>query len=91
MMIGNLSIEDIENRVSFTFPDELKKFMQETHQSNISKGVAPGKWHCFDIPFSLVCGDMATAIKIADYLRDKQSDSKCYFTVSVVKNKEKKD
>jgi len=83
-MLGNLSIEEIEKRVGFTFPDELKEFMQETHQAKVSIPIAPGKWHCFDIPFVLLCGDRATALKIAEYLKGKHSA--CRFEIAVVKD-----
>ncbi len=72
IMLGNLTIEEMEKRSGVTFSDSLKEFMKETHQSTASN-VAEGKWHCFDIPFVLVCGGMPLAQKIYDELKD-QSD-----------------
>lgn len=65
--LGNLSIADIERRTSVQFPQELHDYMADRHQANASS-VATGKWHCFDLPFVLVCGDMQTATTIHAHL-----------------------
>jgi len=75
IMLGNLTVEDMERRMSISFPDELKKFMNENHQQK-AENVQPGKWHCFDLPFFLVCGDMDTAIKIHESLKPFAADIK---------------
>lgn len=67
--LGNLSAEDIERRAGVQFPAELHEYMADKHQERASN-VAAGKWHCFDIPFVLVCGDMQTATIIHGHLRD---------------------
>lgn len=74
-MLGNLSVPEIESRSGVTFPDELKKFMADKHQASASK-VEKGKWHCFDIPFTLVVGDMETATHIYGHLKDLSSSFK---------------
>ena len=71
--LGNLDIEEIEKRTNVTFPTELKKFMSENHQSN-AQNIKSGEWHCFDIPFVLLCGDMETAKKIHEYLLPLSSE-----------------
>lgn len=63
MMLGNLTESQIEKRLGIEFPEEIKEFMRKTHQSR-AENVEIGKWHCFDIPFVMVCGDMDTATKI---------------------------
>jgi len=40
----------------------------ETRRQHKAEGVRPGEWHCFDIPFNLVCGDMETAKEIHRHL-----------------------
>lgn len=65
--LGNLTIDQMENRSGIEWPSDLKKFLNTCHQSK-AEDVQPGKWHCFDIPFFLVCGDMPTAQRIYDYL-----------------------
>lgn len=67
IQLGDLSIEQMESRSGVAFPAELKEFMADRHQPQASN-VKPGKWHCFDLPFFLMCGDMETAQKIYDHL-----------------------
>lgn len=75
IQLGNLTIEQMEARSGVAFPAELKEFMADSHQPAASN-VQPGKWHCFDLPFFLVCGDMETAQKIYGYLSPLTSDFK---------------
>lgn len=70
--LGNLTIKQIEDRSGVKFPDELVSFMSSRHQSSASE-VAVGEWHCFDIPFTLMCGDMATAEEIYRHLEPMAS------------------
>lgn len=67
IMLGNLSVSEIEGRAGVKFPDELITYMKDRHQSNASN-VASGKWHCFDLPFNLVCGSKDVAEEIVKYL-----------------------
>ena len=66
--LGNLTVLEMEQRSGITFPDELKRLLEgsrQDHATNIGKG----EWHCFDIPFVLVCGDMNLAQAIYDHLK----------------------
>ena len=74
MMLGNLSVEQVEKRLGIEFPKDIREFMNDTHQPQ-AENVAVGKWHCFDIPFNMVCGDMETATKIFEGL--KPQSEKC--------------
>lgn len=65
--LGNLSVTDIEKRAGVTFPAALHDFMSGRKQEEASK-IAHGKWHCFDLPFVLVCGDIDTAKRIHQHL-----------------------
>ena len=67
IMLGNLTVEDMERRSGVAFPEELKAILKDTHQANATN-IAKGKWHCFDIPFTLVVGGMAFAQDIYDHL-----------------------
>jgi hypothetical protein len=49
--------------------------MESSHQAQAAN-VAKGKWHCFDLPFTMVCGDADTAQKIYDSVKDKSSEIK---------------
>jgi len=70
VMLGNLSVSQIEARLGIAFPKEIQDFMNNSHQSEASN-VAKGKWHCFDIPFNIVCGDVDVATKIYNSVKEK--------------------
>ena len=71
-MLGNLTIAQIEKRTGVTFSEELKQLMEKTHQHE-SSNISPGKWHCFDIPFTLLCGGREIAQQIYDHLKPDSS------------------
>lgn len=73
MMLGNLTIEQIEKRMGIEFPEHVRDYMKKNHQP-IAENIAHGKWHCFDIPFTLVCGDWGTAKMIYDSVKDKSKE-----------------
>ena len=82
IMLGNLTVTEIEHRSGITFPDELKQIMSETHQSNASN-ISDGKWHCFDIPFTIVCGGMDLAQKIYDHLKSQSGNFKEVLQIAI--------
>lgn len=75
IMLGNLTVSQIEKRLGIKFPEKIREFMEQTHQSG-AENIAKGKWHCFDIPFNLVCGDVETATKIFNSVKDRSSECK---------------
>ena len=75
IMLGNQSVSQIEKRLGIEFPEEIREFMEQTHQQEASN-IGKGKWHCFDLPFNLVCGDMETATKIFNSVKDRSSECK---------------
>ena len=75
VMLGNLSIKEIEKRMGIPFPDDVKEFMSKTRQAD-AQHVPKGKWHCFDIPFNMVCGDMETAAKIYNSVKARSGEVK---------------
>lgn len=81
-MLGNLSVEEMEQRTGAAWPDELKQYMADKHQSH-ANDIQPGKWHCFDIPFTLVCGDMDTAQAIYNHLAPMSNDFKTQLVISI--------
>lgn len=76
IMLGNMSVNDIEKRIGIEFPEEIREFMKKTRQENISGQIEKGKWHCFDIPFNIVCGDIEIATKIFNSVKDRSSECK---------------
>ena len=81
-MLGNLSVKQIEERLGIEFPEETRDFMNKSHQSEASK-IQPGKWHCFDLPFNMVCGDYDTAKKIYESVKDKSEQCKTSLQFSI--------
>lgn len=75
IMLGNLSVSQIEKRLGIDFPEDIREFMNNNHQSDASN-IAKGKWHCFDLPFNLVCGDMEVATKIFNSVKERSSECK---------------
>lgn len=73
--LGNLTTEEIESRIGIDFPQEIRNFMKQTHQDR-AENIEEGRWHCFDIPFVLVCGDRATAQKIFDSVSARAGECK---------------
>jgi hypothetical protein len=73
IMLGNLTVKQIEQRAKVTFSQELKTLLEATHQSSASR-IAEGEWHCFDIPFTLVCGGMPFAQKVYDHLKAQSKE-----------------
>ena len=70
MMLGNLTVQQIERRLGINFPDDIRKFMKKSHQSN-AQIIKKNKWHCFDVPFVIVCGDVEVARKIYSSVKDR--------------------
>jgi len=81
-MLGNLDVAAIEKRSGVTFPEKLVEFMLATHQPSATK-IRLGKWHCFDAPFTLVCGDVDTATIIYEHLRPLTSQFVCKMHIYV--------
>ena len=83
-MLGNLTIDQIEKRLGIEFSEEIREFMKKTHQGR-AENIEKGKWHCFDIPFNLVCGDMDIAKKIYNSVKNKSSECKERLQFSISK------
>ena len=73
MMLGNLSLEQIQIRAGVRFSPELIEFMEPRRQP-LAEGVKSGQWHCFDLPFVLLCGDLETANEIHRHLKDQSEE-----------------
>lgn len=68
IMLGNLSVREIEKRLSIDLKDEDREFLEGSRQESANGPWEPGSWHCFDIPFLIQCDGMETAKKVADIL-----------------------
>lgn len=65
-MLGNLSVDQMERRMGIVFPDDLKEVLSKYHQAEATN-IKPGFWHCFDMPFTMVCGNT----DLAELVREK--------------------
>lgn len=81
-MLGNLSVRQIEERLGIEFPEDIREFMNKTQQAK-AENIAVGRWHCFDIPFNLVCGDRETATKIYNSLKDYSGECNETLQISI--------
>ncbi len=82
MMFGNLNLSQIQARTGVDFPEALIEYMNPKNQTS-AKGIQSGFWHCFDMPFTLVCGDMQTAQEIYKYLGPLSSKFKKRMDIAV--------
>ena len=67
IMLGNLSLKQIEERTGISVSSEDRETLGEMRQEK-AENIASGKWHCFDLPFMIMCGDKPTAEKVVKIL-----------------------
>ena len=65
IMLGNLSPEQIERRLKIELSDVHRQELKDAWQQK-AEDIADDKWHCFDIPFMMVCGSKSTAERFRD-------------------------
>ncbi len=82
MMLGNLSICQMEERLGIEFPEPFRTDFAEMHQSK-ADDIKPGKWHCFDLPLYLICGDRDTAKMVQEALTPLQEQMTGSLTVGL--------
>jgi len=73
--LGNLTIVQIEKRIGIDFPEQTREYLKKNHQSEAAN-IKKGKWHCFDIPFMMQCGDIETARMVYESMKDRASEVK---------------
>lgn len=66
-MLGNLTLKQIEERTGVIVSDEDRVELNNMRQEK-AENIASGKWHCFDLPFIMMCGDKPTAEKVVKIL-----------------------
>jgi hypothetical protein len=80
--LGNLSVNEIENRVGVKFSNEAVERLTLTRQER-AKNIGENEWHCFDIPFMLVCGSTEFAREIFGLIGQHADDFKTPMEMSV--------
>lgn len=64
IFLGNLTIDEIENRLGIKLSEEHRAELQRTHQDKVNDtSLGDGCWHCYDAPFMLMCDVKETAVK----------------------------
>jgi hypothetical protein len=74
MMLGNQSLDQMEKRLGITIPIELSSYLATHRQENISIPLVKGYWHCFDLPFTLLCGGMELRDMVVNSLSPLSKD-----------------
>jgi len=85
-MLGNQSVEQMEKRMGIDFPVELKEVLHKYHQAEASN-IADGYWHCFDLPFVMVCGNNDLAQFVYKHLSPMNDKMTEQLQVSIVSRK----
>lgn len=85
MMLGNLTPDEIEQRLNIKLSSEHKKQLTDTWQPQ-ANNIAKDKWHCFDIPFCMVCGCQETAEKFRDIFLTYDLSKATAFQITLVSN-----
>ena len=68
MMVGNLTIKDIEEQFEVQFSQEDESWLKE-HWSQLAD-VKGDKWHCFMFPTEIVCGTAEFAKQMFERLKN---------------------
>lgn len=72
-MFGNLGVDELITRLNIELGNEEIKTLESMWVAN-ANDIPKGKWHCFSIPFELVCGDKETADKVASIIHSHSSN-----------------
>lgn len=65
--LGNVTIEEIQERVGTVFEPEDIERLKKTYSDDATVA-GKEKWHCFEIPFAIVCGSTETAENVVGIL-----------------------
>lgn len=67
IMLGNQTVDDIERRLDIKLTEEQKEMLNNTRQEIVNDvPLGKGRWHCYDIPFLMMCDSIKTAEKMRD-------------------------
>ena len=82
MYMGNLSVEQIEERLGIELTEAEREELRSTRQMKATD-IAPDKWHGFDFPFMIACGSREMATKVCGILSPYSSQMKCRLQVGI--------
>lgn len=66
--IGNFTAHRMASEMGIELTQEDEKALEEIRQDDAQR-IQPGKYHCFDIPRVIMCGDIDTCYKVAAILK----------------------
>ena len=84
IMLGNLDVSNIEKSMGSTLKEKERENLISMRQ-NDAQDIQIGKWHCFDIPFMIMCGDFKTCQVVCEILRPYSHLMKTQLQVSWTK------
>ena len=68
ILLGNFDTARMASEMGIELSDEDKNNLESMRQDDAQE-ITPGKFHCFDIPRTILCGDMETVYKVAGILQ----------------------
>lgn len=74
IMLGNLSVDEIMKRSGVSFSEADVKWLNDTRSQKVE--LTDCTWHCYDIPFMIVCKSKDMAKEVYDRL-GRYEWSKC--------------
>ena len=80
ILLGNLSVRELEKKHGFNLSDEDRQVLESMRQSNAQK-IEDGEFHIFDMPRQILCGSYDTAVKVHEIL--KKYDIKGRIDISI--------
>lgn len=83
--LGNLTINQMEQRLGITLTDDERKFFLSTHKDNCNS-LGSDEWHCYDIPFMFAAGSVAFLKRCIKILSPYGSQCKCAMQMGVDSN-----
>lgn len=81
IMLGNLNMSSIEARLGITLKEKERDTLSSMRQDD-AQNIQPGKWHCFDLPFMIMCGDLRTSQQVCEILRPYSNSMKTQLQIS---------
>lgn len=78
--LGNLNTKEILKRLGVELDDGLIVEMESKRMENAD--VTEGRWHGFDLPFQITCGDIETAKYITNILSPLASEFKTQIQIA---------
>lgn len=82
IMLGNLSVNQIEKRTGINFTESERELLNNMRQEK-AEDIASDKWHCFDMPFTLLCGSYDTAKKVFDIMSPYSKEMTQQLTIAI--------